>query len=161
MHSVAFQMYLDILPGPGVRQRPSVTHLQVNRFHSLQGGKKIKGIYVAPRKGFIREDLNLRQFGGTFKDIGASLLAQKVKIFLQCRKPRFDRIWSLGWEDPLEKGMATTPVFLLGEFQGQGSLASYSPWGLKELEMTEWLTFTLFFKDVGLSSGLDAVMKWG
>ena len=92
MHSVAFQMYLDILPGPGVRQRPSVTHLQVNRFHSLQGGKKIKGIYVAPQKGFIREDLNLRQFGGTFKDIGASLLAQKVKIFLQCRKPRFDRI---------------------------------------------------------------------
>ena len=55
--------------------------------------------------------------------------------------------------------MATTPVFLLGEFHGQGSLARYSPWGLKELDMTEQLTLTLFFKDVGLSSGLDAVMK--
>ena len=31
---------------------------------------------------------------------------------------------SLGWEDPLAKGMATTPVFLPGEFYGQRSLAS-------------------------------------
>ena len=28
----------------------------------------------------------------------------------------------------------------LGEFHGQRSLASYSPWGLKELDMTEQLT---------------------
>ena len=35
-----------------------------------------------------------------------------------------------------------TPVFLPGEFHGQRSLASHCPWGLKELEMTEWLTFT-------------------
>ena len=32
-------------------------------------------------------------------------------------------------EDPLEKEMATTPVFLPGEFHGQVSLAGYSPWG--------------------------------
>ena len=25
-------------------------------------------------------------------------------------------VWSLGWEDTLEEGMATTPVFLPGEF---------------------------------------------
>jgi len=41
----------------------------------------------------------------------------------------------LGWEDPLEKGMA--PVFLLGEFHGQRSLVGYSPWGRKEMDMTE------------------------
>ena len=35
----------------------------------------------------------------------------------------------LGWEDPLEEGMATTPVFLLGEFHGEKSLVGYSPWG--------------------------------
>ena len=40
---------------------------------------------------------------------------------------------SLGHEDPL----ATTPVFLSGEFHGQRSLVSYSPWGHKELDMTE------------------------
>ena len=42
-----------------------------------------------------------------------------------------------GREDALEKGMATTPVFLPGEFHGQRSLAGYSPWGHKELDMTE------------------------
>ena len=29
------------------------------------------------------------------------------------------------------------PAFLPGEFYGQRSLAGYSPWGCKELDMTE------------------------
>ena len=33
----------------------------------------------------------------------------------------------LGWEDPLEKGKATTPAFWSGEFHGL-----YSPWRHKE-----------------------------
>ena len=41
----------------------------------------------------------------------------------------------LGWEGPLETGMA--PVFLLGEFHGQRSLVGYNPWSCKELDMTE------------------------
>ena len=44
---------------------------------------------------------------------------------------------SLGREDPLEEGMATTPVFLPGESQGQRSLAGYSPWGGKKSDTTE------------------------
>ena len=48
------------------------------------------------------------------------------------------RVQSLGREDPLDKGMATHPVFLPGEFHGQRSLMgfslypggpSYNPWG--------------------------------
>ena len=40
---------------------------------------------------------------------------------------------SLGWEDPLEGGMATpTPVFLPGESDGQSSLAGYTLQGRKE-----------------------------
>ena len=39
------------------------------------------------------------------------------------------QVQSLGQEDPLEKEMATTPVFLPGKSHGQGRLASYSPWG--------------------------------
>ena len=50
-------------------------------------------------------------------------------------------VWSLGWEDPLEKEMATTPVLLPGKSHGQRSLAGYSPWGRKELDMTERLHF--------------------
>ena len=47
---------------------------------------------------------------------------------------------SLGWEDPLEEGMTPTPVFLPGESHGQRSVAGYSPWGHKELDMTEQIT---------------------
>ena len=32
------------------------------------------------------------------------------------------RVQSLGWEDPLEKGMAITTPFLPGKFHGQKSL---------------------------------------
>ena len=46
-------------------------------------------------------------------------------------------------EDPLEKEILPTPVFLPGEFYEQRSLAGYSPWGHKELDMTEQLHFLL------------------
>ena len=36
--------------------------------------------------------------------------------------------------------MATHSSTLLGKFHGQRSLAGYSPWGLKESEMTERLS---------------------
>ena len=39
------------------------------------------------------------------------------------------------------------PVFLPGESHGQRSLVGYSPWGCKELDMTEWLTLSLFFQE--------------
>ena len=65
----------------------------------------------------------------TLGDSGASLVDQLVN-----NPPAVWETWvrSLGWEDPLEKGKATTPVFWLGEFHGL-----YSPWGPKESDMTE------------------------
>ena len=44
------------------------------------------------------------------------------------------RVWSLGWEDPLEKGMpnqSSIPAWKIPWTEG------YSPWGHKELDMTE------------------------
>ena len=57
-----------------------------------------------------------------------SLVAQTVKNLLAVQETW---VQSLGWEDPLEEGMAIpfTPVFLPGKFHGQGSLAGYSSWG--------------------------------
>ena len=46
-----------------------------------------------------------------------------------------------GPEDPLEKDMATTPVFLPGESHAWRSLAGYSPWGHKEPDSTELFHF--------------------
>ena len=54
------------------------------------------------------------------------------------------RVQSLGQEDPLEKTKLTSLVFLPEEFHGQRNLASYSPWGHKELDTTEQLTCSLF-----------------
>ena len=42
-----------------------------------------------------------------------------------------------GRKDPLEEGMATTPVFLPGETHGQRSLVVYSPQRRKELNVAE------------------------
>ena len=49
----------------------------------------------------------------------------------------------LGQEDPLEKGMATTPAFLPEKSHGQRSLAGYSPCGHKESDTTEQLKIHL------------------
>ena len=64
-------------------------------------------------------------------------MAQTVKRLPTMRETR---VQSLGWEDPIEKGMARpTLVFLPGKFHGQRSLASYSPWGCNKPDMTERL----------------------
>ena len=54
-------------------------------------------------------------------------------------RPAIQETWvqSLGQEHPLEKEMAPTPVFLLGEFHGQRSLVGYRPQGRKESDITK------------------------
>ena len=47
------------------------------------------------------------------------------------------RVQSLGREDPLDKGMATHPVFLPGESHGQRSLEGHSSRGCRESDTTE------------------------
>ena len=70
----------------------------------------------------------------------AFLVAQLVK-----NSPAMWETWvqSLGWEDPLEKEMKSTPVLLPGKSHGWRCLVGYSPWGLKELDMTERLNLNL------------------
>ena len=66
---------------------------------------------------------------------------------------------SLGWEDPLEKELLPTPVFLSGEFHGLRSLANYSPWGCRELDMTEELTLS-HSSFPGGASGKEPTCQW-
>ena len=67
----------------------------------------------------------------------SSLVAQSVKIF-----PAFWEmwVWSLGQGNPLRRKWLPTLVLLPREFHRQRALVGYSPWGHKELDMTEWLT---------------------
>ena len=63
-------------------------------------------------------------------------MVQKVKN-LSARQETLVR--SLGWEDPLEKGMATHSSLLAWRIPGQRSLVGYSLWGHKELDTAEGL----------------------
>ena len=52
-------------------------------------------------------------------------------------------VWSLVRRIPWRWEWRPTPVFFPGESHGQRSLVGYSPWGRKELDMTDWLTLSL------------------
>ena len=52
---------------------------------------------------------------------------------------RETQIRPLGWEDPLEKGMATHSSILAWK-NPQKTLEGYSPWGCKESDTAEQLT---------------------
>ena len=70
-----------------------------------------------------------------------SLVAQIVKNLPPMQETW---VWLLGQEDPLEKGMATHSSILdwiIPWTQEPGGL--YSPWGLKELDITKQLSLSL------------------
>ena len=67
------------------------------------------------------------------------------------------QVQSLGWEDPLEKEMATHSSILPGESHGQRSLVGYSSWGLKESDTTEQLSHTHMFL---LLENMELSPKW-
>ena len=77
---------------------------------------------------------NTHTLFGNNHGLCASLMAQAVKNL-----PAMQETWvrSLGWEDPLEEGMAIYFSILAWESHGQRSLVGYSSWGSKESDMTE------------------------
>ena len=69
-----------------------------------------------------------------------SLVAQTVKCLSTTRETQ---VRSLGQEDPLEKEMAIHSNILAWESPWIEEPGGYSPWGLKESDMTERLTLSL------------------
>ena len=87
--------------------------------------------------GWMKHKLESRLQG----EISITSDMQRTPPSCQCRRLRFDpwvkKIpWRMEW--------LPTPVFLLGELNEQRSLVGYSPWGLKESDMTEGLTLEFF-----------------
>ena len=54
-------------------------------------------------------------------------------------------VQSLSQKMPWRRKWRPTPVLLPREFHGQRSLEGYSPWGCKELVVTEWLNMSVNF----------------
>ena len=65
-----------------------------------------------------------------------------LSICLQCRRLCFD---SWVGKIPWRREQLPTPVELPREFHGQKSLAGYSPWGRKELDMAERLSLSFIY----------------
>ena len=68
------------------------------------------------------------------------MMAQKIKSLLAMRETR---VPSLFREDPLEKEMAPHSSILAWIIPWTEEPEGYSPWGLKEQDMTERLHFIL------------------
>ena len=67
-------------------------------------------------------------------------MPQQVQNLPAVQETQEMRIQSLGQEDPREKEMATTPVFLSEKSHGQRSLVGDSPGVTKESDTTEQLS---------------------
>ena len=94
----------------------------------------IPGLGRSPGDPWVRslgweDPLDKEGIGYPLQSSWASFVAQLVKNL-----PEMWETWlrSLGQENLLKKGKATTPVFWPGEFHGL-----YSPWGCKESHTTE------------------------
>ena len=80
--------------------------------------------------------------------------------------PANTEMWarSLGWEVPLNEEMATPPVILPKKSHGQKRLESFSPWGRKELDMTERLsmhiTITFYQINRDIKRNILNVTEW-
>ena len=68
--------------------------------------------------------------------------------------PAMQETWiqSLGGKILWGRAWQPTPVFLSGEFHGQRSLVGYSPWGHKELDLTERPTLSLSHMKVKINT---------
>ena len=71
------------------------------------------------------------------------IVAQLVKNLPAVQETQ---VWFLGWEDPLEKEMATHSSILAWKISWTEGC---SPWGRKELGTTERLTLTLIYENPG------------
>ena len=70
------------------------------------------------------------------------------------------QVLSLGWKDPLEKGMATHSSILAGKSHPQRSLAGYSPWihkrvghNLATKQQQQTTTFKIKIKILNVEQG--------
>ena len=71
--------------------------------------------------------------------IWASLVAQMVKNLPAMQEAQ---IWSLGWEDPLDKGMATHSSILAWRIPRTEEPGGLQSMGVTESDTTEQLTHT-------------------
>ena len=79
-----------------------------------------------PRRPILRCSLGADSPGVRSVSEITQLVRHRAQTVKRLPAMQETRVWSLGQEDPLEKGMATHSSILAGEFHGQRSLVGYS-----------------------------------
>ena len=80
-------------------------------------------------------------------------MAQMIRNLPAMQETQVGKIpWGRKWQP--------TPVFLTEEFSGQRSLASYSPWHCKQLDVIEQLTLSFSFKKLDYDSFLEVFIYY-
>ena len=93
--------------------------------------------------GLIRRQREAGEGGIPGQESSSAFCIKASQVVLVVRNPPAnagdvrDMGPTMGWEDPLEEGMAIHSVFLPGESLRQRSLVNDSPWNCKESGMTE------------------------
>ena len=110
-----------LIPQPGIEPEPPTVEVQSSTHWIARELPEIYLLNIDPRY--------------VFKQCWISLLTQDGEESA-CNVGDLGSIPGLG-RSPGRGHGNPTPVFLPGEFHGQRSLVSYSPWGHKESDMTE------------------------
>ena len=76
----------------------------------------------------------------TTHKVGLPKLISDKRICLPVQETQEMWVWSLGQENPLEEEMATHSGILARKISWTWKLVGYNQWGIKESDMTEWLS---------------------
>ena len=94
------------------------------------------GAWWAAVYGVIQSQTRLKRLSSS-----SSRWLRRESVCLQSGRPGFNPwVGKNSWRRKLQPA----PVFLPGKSHGWRGLVGYSPWGCKELDMTEWFHFTFF-----------------
>ena len=130
----------------GVQEQSGLRHLHSPRSPSIWASSESMNLKVQDKESSQRWKTLSKQSlrGGESHHVrgtrGFPGGSDGSRICLQCRRPRFGPwVGKIPWR----REWQPTPVFFLGKFHAQRSLAGCSAWDGKELDTTEQLTLSL------------------
>ena len=133
--------YLSLLPE--AKTSLELRNQQANVITTYYMGLSISLYYVR-----VTAKINL-EILGLHRDVYTGFPAGTSGKELTCKCRRHKRLRFSPWvrKIPWRRAWQPTLVLLPGESHGQRSLVGYSPWGLKELDMTEATEHTEIHKE--------------